>query len=148
MKVQLNNILTTLNLSSKPNSQLEQVVLEYGSLVQRMSNIEQESWFFKKARENNLIKIKELKNTFSDIREAVNSASIDDLIHSKNSVDKSILKIKKMEMNSIIFIGLTSLNSRIAYIEELMEIKSRVDKMNEIDFYFENTEHLIKLLGW
>ena len=76
MKVQLNNILTTLNLNPKAYSQLEKVVLEYGSLVQKMSNIEQESWFFRRARENNLIKIKELKNTFYEIRKAVNSVSL------------------------------------------------------------------------
>jgi len=127
---------------------LKTVVLEYGSLVQKMSNIEQESWFFRRARENNLTKIKELKNNFDEIRKAINSASIDDLIDARNILDESILKIKKMEMNSIVYIGLASFNSRKAYVEELMEIKSRVDKMNEIDFYFENTEHLIKLLGW
>ena len=53
-----------------------------------------------------------------------------------------------MEMNSFINMGLAALNSRKNYIEELIEIKTRVDEMNKLDYYLENKESLIKLLGW
>lgn len=148
MSVNLNEIIAVLNLKPKTNSQLETILLEYGTLIQKLNNIDEQSWLFKKAEENNLLKLNELKSQFEEIRESIHSATIDDLIASVNDENENILKLQKMERNSITSIGLTALNSRKAYIEELLEIKARVDEMNEIDFYFDNKEPLIKLLGW
>jgi len=148
MSVNLNEIITTLNLKPKTYSQLETIILEYGNLVQKMNNIEQQTWFFKKAEENNRLKLNDLKSQFEEIRATINSSSIDDLIEAVSSENEKISNIKKMEMNSIIYIGLASLNSRKAHIEELMEIKSRVDEMKELDYYLKNKDPLIKILGW
>lgn len=148
MPISLKKIIAVFNLTPKTHSQLETVVLEYGNLLQKWNNIEQQSWFFKKAEESNLLKLKHLKSQFKEIREAINSNTIDNLIEAVNSENEKIVNIKKMEMNSIINMGLAALNSRKAYLEELIEIKSRVDEMNKLDDYLENRKSLIKLLGW
>lgn len=73
----------------------------------------------------------------------------DDLMESLNNNKE---KLKFIQMNSqpgfIKGITITSFKSKIAYIEELLAIKSRINEIKEIDFYFENREALIELLGW
>jgi len=129
MTIKLNDVITVLGLNPKKYSQLETIILEYGNLLQKMNNIEQQTWFFQKAEENNLLKLKDLKNQFEQIQAAINSNTIDDLIEALNEENEKILKLNKMEMNSIIFMGLSALNSRKADIEELMEIKSSLISM-------------------
>ena len=148
MSVNLNEIITTLNLKPTRYSQLETILLEYGTLFQKLNNTEEQSWLFKKAEENNLLNLNKLKSQFEEIRATINTSTIDDLIEALNDENENILKLEKMERNTITSIGLAALNSRKAYIEELLSIKSSVDEINELDFYFENKGALIELLGW
>ena len=149
MAINLNELTTVLGLNQKTHSQLETIILEYGNLVQKMNNPEQQSWFFKKAEENNLLKLKGLKSQFENIRNEVNDTSIDDLIELLNDRKENIKSFQNSpQLNFIGRIAVASLNSDITYIEELLAIKSRVDEMKELDYYLENKESLIKLLGW
>mgnify|MGYP003627181813 CR=1 FL=1 len=149
MGINVNDIITALNLKQKEYSQLESIILEYGSLIQKMNNLEQQSWFFKKAEENNYQKIKDLKNEFEKIRTNFRSSSIDDLIVAlKNEKHNKISIQRKKYINTNDSIAIASLSSNITYIEELLEIKSRVVEIKEMDYYLENKEQLIKLLGW
>lgn len=148
MTIQINEITAVLDIKPKTNGLLETIMLDYGNLAQKMNNLEQQTWLFKKAYDNNILKLNDLKNLFGEIREAINSNTIDDLIEVLNVENDNISNIKKMEMNSIIFMGLTALNSRKAYVEELLEIKTRVDKMNSLNYYLRNNKAFIKLLGW
>lgn len=148
MSVNLNEIITALNIKPTTYSQLETILLEYGTLIQKLNNIDEQSWLSKKAKENNLLKLNALKSQFEEIRTGIRSNTIDDLIAAINNENENILKLEKMERNTITSIGLAALNSRKASIEELLAIKSSVDEINELDFYFENKGALIKLLGW
>ncbi|HEY9169826.1 MAG TPA: hypothetical protein VIN72_10085 [Lutibacter sp.] len=149
MAINLKKIITVLHLNEAPHSQLETIILEYGSLMKKLNNPEQQSWFFIKAEENNLLKLKDLKNQFEKIRTDVNTATIDQLIDSfMDCTDK----IKFIEINSqpgmIKGIALSSYYGKKAYLEELLEIKARVDEVKELDYYLINRKALIKLLGW
>lgn len=150
MKINIKDVISVLSVNEKTNSQLETIILDYGNLAQKMNNIEQQTWLFKKAKDNNHLKLNDLKNKFEEIRAAINSNTIDDLIEVLNEENEKILKLNKMEMNSIIFMGLSALSTRKSYIEELMEIKSRVDEMKELNYYLkkENNKSLVKLVGW
>jgi hypothetical protein len=149
MAIHINEITTVLNLNQKTHSQLETVILKYGGLVQKMNNMEQQSWLFKKAVENNLIKINSLKSEFDKIKTEVNTSGIDDLIVSLNDYKEQFKSIQiHFQSGFIKGLAVASFNSKIIYIEELLTIKSRVDEMKEIEYYLENRKHLIKLLGW
>ena len=149
MAIKINDISTVLGLNPKTNTQLETIILEYGNLVQKMNNMEQQSWMFKKAEKNNLLKLKDLKRQFENIRKEVNDTSIDDLIELLNDKKENTKSFQNSpQLNFIGRIAVASLNSDIIYIEELLAIKSRVDEMKELDYYLENKESLIKLLGW
>mgnify|MGYP006308622545 CR=1 FL=1 len=43
---------------------------------------------------------------------------------------------------------LASILSQIKYLEDLIEIKSRVSRMMPIDYYIENADALITISGW
>jgi len=149
MAIKINDISTVLGLNPKTNSQLETIILEYGNLAQKMNNMEQQSWMFKKAEENNLLKLKDLKSQFEKIRTEVNDTGIDDLIELLNDKKENIKYFQSQpQLNFIGRMALASLSSNLAYIEELLSIKSRVDEMKDIEYYLENKESLIKLLGW
>ena len=107
MAINISDIITVLNSKQKTYSILETIILEYGSLGQKMTHIEDQTWIFKKGEEKH-----------------------------------------QPLLNSIGKIALESLSSNIAYIEELLAIKSRVDEMKSLEYYLENKEALIKLFGW
>ncbi len=149
MTINQKDVITILGLNPKTHSQLETMVLEYGNLHQKMNDIEQQTWFFKKAEENNRLKLKDLKNQLENIRNEVNYTSINDLIESLNDYKEKAKSIQihfQPSFNKML--ALASFNSSIIYIEEILSIKSRVDEMKEIEYYLENKESFIKLLGW
>jgi hypothetical protein len=149
MAIELKDVITVFGLNQKTYSQLENIILEYAGLLQKMNNVEQQSWFFKKAEENNLLKLNNLKSQFEKMRTEVNDTSIDDLIESLNDYKEQAKSIQiHFQPGFIKGLSVASFNSKIIYIEELLTIKSRIDKMNELDDYLENRESLIKLLGW
>ncbi len=149
MTIKINDVISVLGLNPKTNSQLETIILEYGSLVQKMNNSEQQTWLFRKAEENNQLKLKDLKSQFENIRTEVNHTSIDDLIQSLNDYKEQVKSIQiHFKPSFIKVLALASFNSSVFYIEEILSIKSRVDEINELDYYLEHKEHLIKLLGW
>jgi uncharacterized protein with ParB-like and HNH nuclease domain len=94
MAIHLNEIKTVLNLNEKTHSHLETIILEYGNLVQKMNNMEQQSWLFKKAVENNLIRVSSLKSEFDKIKTEVNTSGIDDLIVSLNDYKEKVKSIQ------------------------------------------------------
>ena len=149
MTMNQKDVITVLGLNPKTQAQLETIVLEYAGLLQKMNNTEKQTWFFKKADENNRLKLKDLKNQFENIRTEVNCTSTDDLIESLNDYkekEKSIQIHFQPSFNKML--ALKSINSNVIYIEEILSIKSRVDEMKKIDYYLENKETLITLLGW
>lgn len=149
MAINLDEVITILNLKQRSSFQLESIMLEYGSLIQKMDNLEQQSWFFKKAEKNNRLKLIELKSQYEKMRNDVNGTDMNNLIESLNDhqADRAFLK-KKPYLNFTDRIALASINSNIQYVEELLSVKSRCKLMQSLDHYLEDSEALIKLLGW
>ena len=149
MAIDFDEVITILSLKQRSSFQLESIILEYGSLIQKMDNMEQQSWFFKKAEKNNRLKLIELKSQYEKMRNDVNGTDMNNLIESLNDhkADRTFLK-KKPYLNFTDRIALASINSNIRYVEELLSVKSRCNAMQSLDHYLEDSEALIKLLGW
>lgn len=149
MALHINDIISVLGLNQKTHSQLERIILEYGSLVQKINNPELQSWYFKTGIESNLLRVKRLKSEFEDIQSYFNSRTIDQLIKSYNKNNDAI-KLVQITSHSAIFKGIVmgSLYSKKSYIEEILTFKSRIEEIKEIDYYLNNQESLIMLLGW
>jgi hypothetical protein len=80
LALNISDIITVLNSKQKTHSILETIILEYGTLSQKMTHVEDQTWFFQKAEENNQLKLNDLKSQFETISTEVNSTTVDDLI--------------------------------------------------------------------
>jgi len=139
-----------LGLNQKPYSPLEKIIFEYGNISQKMKNFEQQSWYFKKGKKNNLVKLNKLKSQFEEIRERINTIDTNRSIKSLNDYKEKLKIIQDIKPHSFIrAVRLGGLEYNIVYIEQLLVIKSRVDEIKDLDYYLENEnkEELIKLLG-
>lgn len=151
MKINIEDLNKALGLDN--NLRIENIILEYGTLLNKLENIDEQSFLFKKGLESNKKKLKSLKDDFDTIKGDVNIATLDQLISSKKEIEDKMAELYKiinkaggLSMN--MGMALNSVKSNIKYIEELLLIKSRVEKVEDIDFYFDNQEELSKLLGW
>jgi len=140
-----------LGLNKKPYSPLEKIIFEYGNIFQKMNNIEQQSWYFRKGEKNNLIKLKKLKSQFEEIRSHFNTISTNKLIKSLNDYKEKLKIVQNIKSSKFMrAVRMGGLEDNIVYIEQLLVIKSRVDEIKDLDYYLknENKEQLIKLVGW
>ncbi len=148
MSLKFEDLLTAFDLNEKKHSQIENILFEYGNLKQKLQNVEAHSWAFKKGLENHKKKLVTLKKEFDSIRSGFNSTSLDELIYQLNKENEGLKSFEsKSYRNMIVNIAIASFRSKIVYLQLLIDIRSRTDEIKEIDYYFENKEQLIELLG-
>jgi hypothetical protein len=136
-----------INIIVKPTSDITTVIIDYGKLKQKLQNPEAQSWYFHQGLESHNAKLSELKMKFENIRKDLNDSSLDELISRLNEI-KTKKSLITGRLGLIKQIHLSSLLTRIKYVEELIEMKSRVDKMMPIDYYIENADALLAISGW
>jgi len=148
MSLNLNDLLSVLNLKEKNHSQIETILFEYVTLTQKLQNVEAQSFYFMSGLENHKLRSLELKKEWEIIASDINTVSIDELIFSLNDKNNqlAILNAKK-KPRTVDFLTLASVKSNIAYIEELLTIKRRVKEVFEIDYYLNNNEEMKNILG-
>ena len=148
MSLNLSDLLAVFDLKKKNHSQIETILFEYGTLTQKLVNVEEQSFFFKKGFENHKLKSLELKKEWEIIRSDINTTSIDELVFSLNHENNQLATLNdKKNFRTNDFLHLASVKSKIAYIEELLSVKGRVKEVSEIDFYLKNKDELGSLLG-
>jgi len=148
MSLNLNDLLSVLNLKEKKHSQIETLLFEYGTLTQKLQNVKAQSFYFMNGLENHKLRSLELKKEWEIIASDINTVSIGELIFSLNDKNNqlAILNAKK-KPRTVDFIHMASVRSKIAYIEELLTIKRRVKEVFEIDYYLKNNEEMKNILG-
>ncbi len=148
MSIKFEDLLTVFDLNEKKHSQIESILFEYGTLKQKLQNVEAHSWAFKKGLENHKKKLVTLKKAFDSIRSDFNATSLDELIYQLNKENEGLKSYESKSYRGIIDrIAIASFRSKIVYLQLLIDIRSRTDEIKEIDYYFENKEQSIKLLA-
>jgi len=148
MSLKFEDLLTAFDLNEKKYSQIESIIFEYGTLKQKLQNVEAHSWAFKKGLENHQKKLVTLKKEFEGIRSDFNSTDLDELIFQLNKENEGLKSFESKSYRGMIDrIAIASFRSKIVYLQLLIDIKSRTDEIKEMDYYFENKEQLIELLG-
>lgn len=125
------------------------IILEYAALQQKLDHVEDQSWYFKQGLAANRKKLSDLNARFEEIRRDFNEVSLDDLIAAKNKAagnKRSILNRKGIGL--ILQVAHAATVSRIRYLDDLIELKSRVTEIKSIHYYFEHSEALFQLTGW
>ncbi len=148
MSLNVTDLLAVFDLKEKNHSQIETILFEYGTLNQKLENLEAQSFFFKKGIENHKLRSIELKKEWEVIRANINTTSIDELIFVLNDTNNQLVKLNdKKRFRTNDFLHSASLKSKIANIEEFLSVKGRVKEVFEIEYYLKNKEELMELLG-
>ena len=136
-----------INIIVKPTSDIITIIIDYGKLKQKLQNPEAQSWYFHQSLESYQAKLRELEEKFEKFRTDFNDSDLDELISRLNEIKtkKSLITGRLGLMKQI---HLSSLLSQIKYVEELIEIKSRVNQMMHIDYYIEIADALMEISGW
>ena len=147
MAVNFNDIINFLVPSVK-EEQLGQIIIDYGNLKKKLANPEKQNWYFNKAIDSHRTKLIELRREYNKFKNDVNNFSLDDLIENLNIAIAEKEKLdKKTRLNTCYRILYESLISKIAYCKELIDTKTRTAQIRDIDFYIENSNELLAVLG-
>lgn len=149
MAIQIQDFIAVLHADCKEKNSLGKLILDYGILNNKLNEAESQSWYFKKSIVSNRQKLLMLRNQFEEIRKEINRSSFDDLLNNmklaNNEKEKMLSKGQLNMIDRMIYPGILS---EIDYYRELTGVKSRVSKMEEVDYYLGNGDELLKLLGW
>ena len=136
-----------INAIDKPSADIIGIIIDYGKLKQKLQNPEAQSWYFNQSLESHQAKLMALEEKFEKFRADLNDSGLDELISKLNEIAAEKNSIKGY-IGMIKRIYLSSLLSKIKYVEELITIKGRVNKMMPINYYIENTDALLTISGW
>jgi len=142
MRINFNDIQ---NMIIKPQSSVSILIMDYGAIVQKLENKEQQSWYFKQSIQSALDKKDEIKNKFEKISLIFNKTSLDDFIAQKAEIEKKQQEVLKPRMNMIKRIVYAAYVSKINSLNELIVLKSKIEKLQPIDYYLENPEAFLKI---
>jgi hypothetical protein len=129
---------------SRQNNCLNKIVREILVLQERLHNFENESFYFRKGLESSQRKLKILKEEFEEIKNIINTRTIEELKGKKLSIIKKMSDIRGKEK----FVGfckglwLDGLHSDLAYVNELIYIKKRYNKLEELEEYMNDSDKL------
>ena len=143
------NLKDILKIIVKPKSNTARILIEYGKLEQQLKEPEHQSEYFQYGIQNHKKKLIELKDDFEDIRNDFNDTSLDVLISKLSEIKIEKETLIKQSLNTMKLIYLSSLESNINYLDDLVELKSRISKkMMPIDYYIRNTDDFLIITGW
>ena len=136
-----------MNLIVNPKSDIVSIIIEYGKIKKKLKNPEIQTWYFNQGIESHKARLNDLKKEFGNFRKDFYDASLDELISKLNDI-KTKESLITGRIGTIQQIYLSYLLSQIKYLEELIEMKSRVNKMMPIDYYIENDNEFLTIAGW
>lgn len=142
------NFIDIIKQITNPKSDIIRIIIEYGEIEQKIKNTESQTWYFNQGLESKKARLIGLETEFEKIRKDFNDSSLDELIYKLNEIKVQKENLLNRNLNTVHQIYLSSLISEIKYIEDLIEMKSRVDKIMSINYYTENASEFLLISGW
>lgn len=142
------NFIDIIKQITNPKSDIIRIIIEYGEIEQKIKNTESQTWYFNQGLESKKARLIGLETEFEKIRKDFNDSSLDELIYKLNEIKDQKENLLNRNLNTVHQIYLSSLISEIKYIEDLIEMKSRVDKIMSINYYTENASEFLLISGW
>lgn len=150
MKIDINTLTDALTDDKLKNSEIATLMLDYGILKNKIAAPESEqSFYFEKAEDSRLRKVEELKRRFDYIRNDVNSCDTDTLISNIETSQQRIAHLRTFTSARMIAqMGIGAAKKEIVYWQQILAVKSRVSKLEYLDFYMSHPKEMLKVLGW
>ena len=151
-KLTLNEVEELLVNQFRQTTEIEELILNYAALREKLENIEEQSWYFKQGISNHREDLKDYMERFDAIRIEINNSSKDELLTKIHKLEEKAQERKKMheEFRGSVFIhrlNMGVITNRLNIYKELYAVKSRCQEVESIDYYLEHPEDLMELVG-
>ncbi len=120
---------------------------KYAALKKMIDNKEEQSWYSNKAIANKIENLKTLKNEFEKIKNDFNSLNVDGLIETIKSKDELYKTCVQKTMPVFVKIWSShSATNQIIYFSELLSLKSKINRMESIDYYVDRPDEVMNFV--
>ena len=138
--------IENLLLNRKNESSLENIIIEYATLKQKIDNTNNQSWYFKHGLESTLEKLFFLNIEFEKIRKSFNESTIDDFIEKINENSMITTSYEGNYMGAIKLMHYSSMIGESKFLNELIRLKSKTESLMSVDYYLEDPEEFLMFL--
>ncbi len=145
MAIKLKSIENLL-VKSKNESSVENIIIEYCTLQQKVQNSENQSWYFKQGLEASKQKLTSLNNDYEEIRKLFNESSIDLFIERINENSSITSGFEGKSMGAIQLMHYSYKLNEIEFFNELIRLKNKTGLLMSIDYYLENPEEFLMFI--
>ena len=151
-KLTLNDVEELITHQYRQITEIEQLILSYAALKEKLENVEEQSFFFKKGITNHRKDLKAYKERFDDLRTEINNTSKDELLakirEDEEKAEESRKRHERIGGSEFMYrMKMGIITNRINHYKELLAIKSRCREVQGIDYYLEQPEALKNLIG-
>ncbi len=145
MALDIEKIMTLFaHISGK--SMIADLVLEYAALKQKLDNPDKQSWYFLKGLDMHKQRLIFLFDRYEGIRTFFNQSTVDDLIETVNDHQHQITELEKGWMGMLTRMKYEYLTSEKKRFNEFIQLKSRINKLQTIDYYLDHPEELLDII--
>lgn len=146
--IQFEEIEKKVDNENKKESNFVNLILEIAKLHKQLSEKENHSFYWKKAEPSYRKELQKLENEFNKIKDFVNNNSSDYFIKKLSDVKEEYNGLRNTKpRNSFFMYRLKSLEKKIEYIENILELKQKFGKLLDLEEYLGSKEKLIKLIS-
>lgn len=145
MAIKLKRIENLL-LKRKNESSLENIIIAYSTLKQKIENSENQSWYFKQGMESSKQRLSSSNKDYEEIRKLFNESTIDYFIERVNKNSSTISHYQGKSMGAIQLMHYTFLIGESEFLNELIRLKSKTKLLMRIDYYLGNTEAFLMFI--
>ncbi len=145
MALHIEKIIPLL-IDQESKSMIADLVFEYATLKQKLDNPDKQSWYFLKGLDMHKQRLKFTGKRYEDIRTFFNQTTIDFLLEKVNNHQQQITELEQGYMNMLTRMRYQHLISEKKRFNELIQLKSRINKLQTIDYYQDNPEELLDII--
>jgi len=120
---------------------------KYAPLKKIIDDKEEQSWYFNKAIAKQIENLQTLKNEFEKIKNDFNSLDVDTLIETIKTKEQLYKTCMQKTMPVFVKIwGSHSATNQINYFSELLSLKSKIKRMESIDYYVDRPDEVMNFV--
>ncbi len=132
--IDINKIFSLVSSQNK-QTKISYLISEILILQDKLSNFDNQSFYFKRAIEQNNLRLKDFLNSYNEIKEEFNNLSLENLLNEKKTIEIQLIDAKKKARGLIPNIYLQMVKNKLTTIEDYIKMKSEFSELKNIEDY-------------
>lgn len=142
-----NKEIEDIILKNDNTNTLVRLIVDYSILIKKNDNKTNGSWYSQKGSSPQKEELAKVKKEFEERRNFFNETPIDAFIEKINKNKRIMEYYEEHGMNTMKKVHYVSLMGENDYLIELISLKSRIQALMPIEYYFHNPTEFLKILG-